>query len=215
MDFENLVNSAIDEMDDISQYYCYKAIAPEEIDRIKAELIACHERGETLLPLVGDDPFGGILPDTRPQASELEEAAAIAAKIVPLALLGVITAYHRQVSKETALSIINGAQALASTPGNSWIFNPIDAFPGYRVSIDSFVRDWNAANPEQKAISIANATPIATRRKAVGMTQSALAAALGTDQRSVSRWENGGVEPRASVLVKMADILACDVKDLV
>ncbi|MEG2421249.1 MAG: helix-turn-helix transcriptional regulator [Oscillospiraceae bacterium] len=214
MNFETLVNEAIAALEDASRYHCYRGISPEEVDRVKAALIACHARGETLLPPVGDDPFAGILPDMRPQASPEEEAAAVAAQIAPLSLPGVIAAYHRQISRESAVAIVSGAQALANTPGASWIIGPLEVFPGYRADATKFAQDWSTANPAQKTINTEPANPIAKRRKAAGMTQTAFAAALGTDQRAISRWESGAFKPRSDTLAKMAQVLDCSIENL-
>lgn len=51
-------------------------------------------------------------------------------------------------------------------------------------------------------------------RKAAGMTQAQLAAALGCTQKDVSRWE-AGREPGALTVKKMAQVLGCSMDDLV
>jgi transcriptional regulator with XRE-family HTH domain len=45
---------------------------------------------------------------------------------------------------------------------------------------------------------------IARRRKALGISQEELAAAIGTNQKQISRYENGHNAPTAEVLVAMA-----------
>lgn len=55
---------------------------------------------------------------------------------------------------------------------------------------------------------------IKARRKAAGMTQHALAVALGTgDQMTVSRWERGEHVPVTTNLLLLADVLGCDPSD--
>lgn len=49
---------------------------------------------------------------------------------------------------------------------------------------------------------------IAERRKQMHMSQEELAAAIGTNQRQISRYENGVNEPSADVLVELADALS-------
>lgn len=56
---------------------------------------------------------------------------------------------------------------------------------------------------------------IAAMRRRKGMTQAKLAAAVGTNQRAVSRWETGVVRPGANYLNKMADVLDCKTDDLI
>jgi transcriptional regulator with XRE-family HTH domain len=51
-------------------------------------------------------------------------------------------------------------------------------------------------------------------RKAAGMTQAQLAAALGCNQKDVSRWE-AGREPGVLTVKKMAQVLGCSMDDLV
>ncbi|MEG2097839.1 MAG: helix-turn-helix transcriptional regulator [Pseudoflavonifractor sp.] len=58
-------------------------------------------------------------------------------------------------------------------------------------------------------------TKLATARKASGMTQASFAEAVGTDQRSVSRWERGTFTPRPEMLSKMAQVLNCAMEDLI
>ncbi|MEG2097840.1 MAG: hypothetical protein RRY65_06715 [Pseudoflavonifractor sp.] len=145
--FENLVDAALIAQDD-PRTPVYKSIAPDEWTRVKACLVACHEGGETLMPDDGSDPFAGILADTRPQASEEEEAAACAAQIADLALKGTITAYHRRISRESAKRIVEGLRELALTPGNAMVQ---EYFPGYRRSAEDFGADWDAANADSRS----------------------------------------------------------------
>ena len=46
-------------------------------------------------------------------------------------------------------------------------------------------------------------------RENKGMTQGELAAALGTSQVAVSRWESGAVQPSAATLRKLAAVFGC------
>ncbi len=47
-------------------------------------------------------------------------------------------------------------------------------------------------------------------RKAKGLTQFALAKALGVDQRTISAWEKGVCEPSFSMLVKLCELFEED-----
>ena len=55
---------------------------------------------------------------------------------------------------------------------------------------------------------------IADRRKELGMTQEALAARLGVDRSTVTKWETGFSNPTAAKLPKLAAILNCTVDEL-
>lgn len=55
---------------------------------------------------------------------------------------------------------------------------------------------------------------IAERRKAAGLTQSALAEKLGVTNRAVSKWENGKSLPDASIMLALCDILKISVTEL-
>ncbi len=52
-------------------------------------------------------------------------------------------------------------------------------------------------------------------RKAAGMTQAELAEKVGQQQRDISRWENGLVEPGVLIVKAMAQALGCKMDDLV
>lgn len=52
-------------------------------------------------------------------------------------------------------------------------------------------------------------------RKAAGMTQVQLAAALGCHQKDIARWESGQIEPGVLTVKKMAQALGCSMDDLV
>lgn len=51
-------------------------------------------------------------------------------------------------------------------------------------------------------------------RENKGMTQGELAAALGTSQVAVSRWESGAVQPSAATLRKLAAVFGCQMDDI-
>jgi len=51
-------------------------------------------------------------------------------------------------------------------------------------------------------------------RKAAGMRQTELAAAMDVNQPTISMWENGGSAPIAEKLPKLARILGCTIDDL-
>lgn len=54
----------------------------------------------------------------------------------------------------------------------------------------------------------------AARLKA-GLTQTELAKKIGISQQAVARYENGGIEPRASMLKRLAEALYCMMEELV
>ena len=51
-------------------------------------------------------------------------------------------------------------------------------------------------------------------RKRTGMTQAEVAKRLGVNQSSVAYWETGRNIPRASMLVKLADLYCCSMDQL-
>ena len=55
---------------------------------------------------------------------------------------------------------------------------------------------------------------IKTQRHKKGMNQKDLAAAIGVDRSTITKWENGTSYPRAWMLPKIADVLGCTVDDL-
>ena len=48
-------------------------------------------------------------------------------------------------------------------------------------------------------------------REGAGMTQGELAAELGVDRSSITKWETGEAMPRASLLPKIARVLSCSI----
>lgn len=60
-----------------------------------------------------------------------------------------------------------------------------------------------------------NDSPIARLRIARGITQAQLAERIGCLQSSVSRWEQTGKAPGTRYLLKIAEVLECDIKDLI
>ena len=55
---------------------------------------------------------------------------------------------------------------------------------------------------------------LAPRRKACGLTQEALAAALGVPRATVASWEAGFGWPSARILPEIAGALLCSIDDL-
>ena len=55
---------------------------------------------------------------------------------------------------------------------------------------------------------------LAYRRKAAGMTQEELAAALGVTRAALAMWETFRAWPSAGLLPKLADLLLCSIDDL-
>ena len=58
------------------------------------------------------------------------------------------------------------------------------------------------------------AAAIVAARTNAGYTQTEAARRLGVDQSAVSYWESGKNTPRASMLVKMADLYCCSIDEL-
>ena len=52
-------------------------------------------------------------------------------------------------------------------------------------------------------------------REAKGMTQASLAEAIGVKQSAVAQWELGKTGPTYAKLTKLAEILNCQIDDLV
>ena len=60
-----------------------------------------------------------------------------------------------------------------------------------------------------------NDSPISRLRIERGLPQAPLAERIGCPQSSVSRWEQTGKAPSTRYLVKIAEVLECDLKDLI
>lgn len=58
------------------------------------------------------------------------------------------------------------------------------------------------------------AANLAAARKNAGFSQHEAARRLGVDQSAVSFWESGKKLPRASMLVKLADLYCCSIDQL-
>lgn len=54
----------------------------------------------------------------------------------------------------------------------------------------------------------------ATARENAGLSQRDVARQLGVDQSTVCSWEVGRQHPRASMLVKLADLYCCTIDEL-
>lgn len=59
-----------------------------------------------------------------------------------------------------------------------------------------------------------NGEKIKALRLRAGLTQEALAAALGMSQQAVASWESGERSPRASDIPRLADALGCAIGEL-
>ena len=55
---------------------------------------------------------------------------------------------------------------------------------------------------------------IRSKREAIGVTQQAMATALGVDRSTVTKWEAAGTYPRSSLFPKIADFLGCTIDEL-
>lgn len=89
-----------------------------------------------------------------PPKSDEEEITAAAASLKHGLVRASIAGYHRQLSREDAIYILNGHIALARQPGADLLGQDsfIHALPGYTSHVYSFASDWNDANPDQKPI---------------------------------------------------------------
>ena len=52
-------------------------------------------------------------------------------------------------------------------------------------------------------------------REQRGLSQGQLADKIGVAQQHISRWENGKHRPSVDVLIKIAEILNCNISDLI
>lgn len=59
-----------------------------------------------------------------------------------------------------------------------------------------------------------NTSPIATARLAAGLTQAQLAEAIGCSEHAINRWERALFKPSGKNLLKLAEALKCDPKEL-
>ena len=57
-------------------------------------------------------------------------------------------------------------------------------------------------------------TQLKSRRKALGLNQTALAEAVGVTPGAVSQWASGLTNPTLEMLVKIAAVLQCTVDEL-
>lgn len=79
--------------------------------------------------------------------------------------------------------------------------------------LDAFIRDRTRANPGFPAVVEAARDrrrllrELATLRRAVGLTQTAVAARMGTSEAAVSRLEAGQADPRVSTMERYAAAL--------
>lgn len=55
---------------------------------------------------------------------------------------------------------------------------------------------------------------LAPRRRALDMTQQAVADALGVERATVGMWETGTSWPSARILPALADLLCCSIDEL-
>ena len=60
-----------------------------------------------------------------------------------------------------------------------------------------------------------NTSPIARLRIERGLTQAQLAELVGVHKNIVYAWEGGNFNPRGENLLKIADALDCDAKELI
>jgi transcriptional regulator with XRE-family HTH domain len=72
----------------------------------------------------------------------------------------------------------------------------------------------NKAGSDKNKLAKSVGALIATRRKALGMTQGELAERVNIEQESMSRIETGSITPSLSRLISLADALDCPVEAL-
>ena len=70
------------------------------------------------------------------------------------------------------------------------------------------------ADYRQEPRQTSTSSPIASARIAAGLTQAQLADKVGVAAQHVGRWERGERRPKIDALVRLADALGCDVKEL-
>lgn len=75
---------------------------------------------------------------------------------------------------------------------------------------ESVSSDWRAKDPWAQAVG----DRIAERRRALGLTQAALADALSLTHQAVSKWERGESLPDVALLMPLADLLQVSVDGL-
>ena len=68
---------------------------------------------------------------------------------------------------------------------------------------------------DRSAPRITNDTPIARMRIKRGITQAQLADLVGVHKNMVYGWEAGKFKPRGENLLKLADALDCEAKELI
>ena len=68
---------------------------------------------------------------------------------------------------------------------------------------------------DRSAPRITNNSPIARLRIERGLTQAQLAELVGVHKNIVYAWEAGNFNPRGANLLKIADVLDCDAKELI
>ena len=68
---------------------------------------------------------------------------------------------------------------------------------------------------DRSAPRITNNSPIARLRIERGLTQAQLAELVGVHKNIVYAWEAGNFNPRGANLLKIADALDCDAKELI
>jgi len=60
-----------------------------------------------------------------------------------------------------------------------------------------------------------NDSKIAQARRKKGWTQQQLADAIGSQQKYIARWETGAIHPKPATIVKIANALGVELKELI
>lgn len=67
----------------------------------------------------------------------------------------------------------------------------------------------------QEPRQTATTSPISSARIAAGLTQAQLAEKVGVAAQHIGRWERGERRPKIDALMRIAQALGCDVKELI
>lgn len=134
-----------------SHFYAYTALNSGEVETLMNYIRAEREAGHSF-DMSDFDIFNSNI--ERAAKSDDVEIKAAATYFTDAHLSVFVESYHKQLNRETAITVVNGALALACQPGAEFLANSelISAFPGYTVTVYEFCRDWNAAHPDEEPI---------------------------------------------------------------
>lgn len=118
--------------------------------------------------------------------------------------------FLQKLPREVAQRIAQGGFLMEYYSPAPWSApNNVNLFEGYCVPWKVFEDDWNRNNPRQEPISgilYPGDMTLSTLRREKGLTQVAVAEAIGVTQKDISRWETGSVRPGPAYIKALADI---------